>query len=205
MSKPIPISKLRHSGATMGQFRNDHSPAGSSTRRDHGYDALLDIMAEMRDQGVQIAPIVYSLIVQLYDTANAERERSDRLISKHANLQSEYAQLVVEFNRFCKDSAEAWQKKAKQSLFDDMSRSVDSAINSSQASRDAMKRMFAEYTLMTTELAALRREVASLKQGNQTLKTQRIMTKESSRALSPATSVDSGIDDDTEHVHAVQL
>ncbi|KAI1411980.1 hypothetical protein F5Y13DRAFT_164039 [Hypoxylon sp. FL1857] len=191
-------------GVTMDGSRKNHSTMGSPTRKDQGYDALIDIMAEMRGQGVEIAPVVHSLVIQLYDTANSEKERSDRLMSKHAQLQSEHAQLAIEFNRFCRDSDEAWQKKAKQSLYDDMSRSVESATTSSQTSRDAMKRMFSEHMLMTTELAALRQTVAALKKENQALKAQRTATKEKSGALSPTMSVDSGIDD-IEHDHAVQM
>ncbi|OTA92174.1 hypothetical protein M434DRAFT_12574 [Hypoxylon sp. CO27-5] len=177
MAKPIPISQPRP----------------------------IDIMAEMREQGVEIAPVVQSLVMQLYETANAERERNDQLISKHAHLQCEHAQLTIEHNRFCKDSDKRWQEKANKSLYDDMTRLVNSANNSSQTSRDAMKRMFEEHTLMTTELAALKRKVSILEKENEALGAQRIPNKKSSGALSPTMSIDSGIDDDLEHDHAAQM
>lgn len=183
----------------------NHSTAGSPTRRDQGYDALIDIIAEMQEQGVEIAPVVHKLVVQLYETASAEQEQNDRLTSRHAQLQSEHAQLVITFNRFCKDSDETWQERAKQSLYDDMRRSVNAANNSSQTSRDAMKRMFEEHMSMTNELAALRREVADLKKENHGLKAPKMATKKDSGALSPTVSIDSGIDDDVELDHAMQM
>ncbi|KAI1137723.1 hypothetical protein F5Y05DRAFT_59325 [Hypoxylon sp. FL0543] len=163
-------------GQAMGRTPETRS---SSTPRPHGhgYDALIDIMAEMRMQGVEIAPVVHSLLLQLYDTANAAQEHSERLASKHAHLQAEHGQLVDEFNKYCKDVGEGWKRKARRLLHDDLCRFVDSANASSQASRNSMKSMFTEHMAMTLEVAALRTEVAALKKENMELRAQNAMAK----------------------------
>ncbi|KAI2782781.1 hypothetical protein F4815DRAFT_504280 [Daldinia loculata] len=86
--------------------------------------------------------------------AYSAEEHSDRLTGKHQRLQAEHAQLVVEFNRYCEDFKEAWKTKANKTL----------------ESRDTIKSMFDESLVMSTEVVALRREVAELRKENGMLK-----------------------------------
>ncbi|KAF3059657.1 hypothetical protein GL218_04816 [Daldinia childiae] len=124
-------------------------------------------MAEMRYQGVDIPPVVRTLVRQLYMRAYSAEERSDRLASKHQRLQAEHAQLVVEFNRYCK---EAWKTKANKTPYDDMQKSVDALIGANKESRDTIKSMFDENLDMSIKVITLRREVMELRKENGTLK-----------------------------------
>ncbi|KAI0844061.1 hypothetical protein F5Y00DRAFT_256319 [Daldinia vernicosa] len=142
---------------------------GLGTRAENGYDSILDIMAEMRYQGVDIPPIVRALVRQLYMRAYSAEEHSDRLTGKYQRLQAEHAQLVAEFNRYCKDSKEAWKIKANKILYDDMQKSVDALVDANRESRETIKSMFDENLTMSTEVIALRKEVAELRKENGTL------------------------------------
>ncbi|KAI0382480.1 hypothetical protein F5Y04DRAFT_279768 [Hypomontagnella monticulosa] len=149
-----------------------------SRRRDDGYDAMIDIMADMRHHGVVISPVVQNLVLQLYEAAKTAEERSEHLVSKHAHLQAEHTQLEIEFNRYCNDADEAWQTKPKQLLYEDMRRSVDSANGSNQMTRDAMKNIFSEYLTLITEFSALRMEVAALRKENEALRAEKTTKEE---------------------------
>ncbi|OTB00629.1 hypothetical protein M426DRAFT_15314 [Hypoxylon sp. CI-4A] len=132
----------------------------SISRRDDGYDALVDIMAEMRTQGVTIEPVVRNLILQLYDTTKAAEERGDRISNKHVHLQAKHACLVVEFNKYC-NNGEAWQSRTERALFNDMVKSADAANATTQRAHEVNQNMLVEYLEMTNEVVALRREVAA--------------------------------------------
>ncbi|KAI0122498.1 hypothetical protein F4814DRAFT_408953 [Daldinia grandis] len=144
--------------------------SGLGTRAEKGYDAILEIMAEMRYQGVDVPPVVGALVRQLYMRAYSAEEHSDRLTGKHQRLQAEHAQLVVEFNRYCKDFKEAWKIKANKTLHDDMQKPVDALIDANRESRDTIKSLFDESMAMSAEVVALRREVAGLRKENSVLK-----------------------------------
>ncbi|KAI1372194.1 hypothetical protein F4677DRAFT_433270 [Hypoxylon crocopeplum] len=164
------INRPSEAESAMDRSERTRSYSFQSSHKDDGYDALVDIMAEMRTQGVEIPLVVRSLATQLYETGKAAEERADHLASKYMRLQAEHAQLAAEFNDYCKDVREGWRAKVTQSLYKDMRRTVDSAAESSQQSRDAMKRMFYEHMAMTTEAAALQMEVATLRKENKALK-----------------------------------
>lgn len=153
------------------------TPSRPVNRKDYGYDAMIDMMAEMRHQGVNISPVVQGLVMQLYEAAKAAEDRSERLISKHAQLQAEHTQLEIEFNRYCNDAKEGWQTKPKQLLYEDLRRTIDSVNSSNQMTRDAMKNVFAEYISMITEFSTLRKEVAALRKENGALKAEKTTAK----------------------------
>ncbi|KAI0179747.1 hypothetical protein GGR52DRAFT_211119 [Hypoxylon sp. FL1284] len=78
----------------------------SPPRRDDGYEALVDTMADLQQQGVEISPVAHSLITQLYGAARAAEERADKLTGRYAQLQAEHSQLVAEFNGYCLDGSD---------------------------------------------------------------------------------------------------
>ncbi|KAI1385573.1 uncharacterized protein F4822DRAFT_347861 [Hypoxylon trugodes] len=150
--------------------RINNSTVRSSPRIDDGYDHLMDILAEMRSQGVAVPPVLRNLTVQLLKEAKEAQDETKHLISKYTHLQAEHTQLALEFNHYCEDDNKGWQDKSKESLCDDMRRSVDAANASSHKSREETKRMFTEHLVMTNELATLRAEVAQLRKENEELK-----------------------------------
>ncbi|KAK6953683.1 hypothetical protein Daesc_005988 [Daldinia eschscholtzii] len=149
--------------SSMDKGLNLHLSPGLSTPAKSGYDVILDILAEMREQGADVPPVVLTLVSQLYTRAYAAEENSDRLASKYIRLQAEHTRLVVESNQYCKDGNEAWKTKAKKTLYDDMQRSVDALIEAKRELQDAMKGMFDERLAMSTEVVALRKEVTELR------------------------------------------
>ncbi|KAI1804455.1 hypothetical protein F4811DRAFT_519960 [Daldinia bambusicola] len=143
-------------------------PPGLSTPAENGYNVILDILAEMREKGVDVPPVVRALVAQLYARAYAAEQSGDRLASKYIRLQAEHGQLVVEFNRCCRDSQGngAWKTKAQKTLHDDMQRSVDALVEARRELRDAAKSVFDERLATSNEVVALRREVEELRKEN---------------------------------------
>ncbi|KAI1396784.1 hypothetical protein F4819DRAFT_115817 [Hypoxylon fuscum] len=147
----------------MNPVTTPYSSPSPATHKDDGYEAVVDIMTDMRHQGIGIPPVVHSLVTQLYETTKVAEERSDHLASKYMQLQAEHTQLETEFNKYCNDGAEGWQEKAKKSLYEDMCKSVDSANAASQLARNAMKTMFDEYLVMNNRMAAFQSEMDLLR------------------------------------------
>ncbi|KAI1464835.1 uncharacterized protein F4812DRAFT_440592 [Daldinia caldariorum] len=143
--------------------------SGLNTPAENGYNIILDILAEMREQGVDVPPVVLGLVTQLYARAYAAEQSGDRLSSKYVLLQAEHSQLVVEFNRCCRDNNKAWKTKAETTLYDDMQRSVDALVEARRELRGAMKSLFDERLATTTEVVALRKEVEKLRKENAAL------------------------------------
>ncbi|KAL7619682.1 hypothetical protein AAE478_010223 [Parahypoxylon ruwenzoriense] len=151
---------------------HNYQSSGTPRREECGYDALVDIMAEMRLHGAGISPVVHSLIIQLYETNKATENRYDQLARKYTRLQAEHLQLSTEFNSYCKDAKDGWQANARQSLYDEMCRSVDSINTANMLWRDNMAGMFAEHMRMSNDTAALRGEVAELRKEVEALKAE---------------------------------
>ncbi|KAI1082442.1 hypothetical protein F5B20DRAFT_578103 [Whalleya microplaca] len=127
------------------------------------YDALVEAMAEMRQQGVEIPPAVQNLITQLYNQKKTAEGQVDNLASRHLRLQAEHKQLVVEFNKFCNDADESWQTRAKNSLDREMRKTVESASVLNRVWRNTMDTMFTEYMNLNNEASRLRKENMALK------------------------------------------
>ncbi|KAI0009646.1 hypothetical protein F4779DRAFT_362316 [Xylariaceae sp. FL0662B] len=162
-----------------------YRPTRTSANRDNGYAALIDAMAELRQQGIEVPPAVEDLIVQLYAQKKAAEDRLDHVASRHVRLQGEHTQLVTAFNSFCRDSDNnnknnnsSWQARARESLFEDIYRSFDSANALAQLWRDTLSRMFTEYMGLNNEAARLRREAAELRRENEALREELEKAKE---------------------------
>ncbi|KAI8962111.1 hypothetical protein F5Y11DRAFT_366105 [Daldinia sp. FL1419] len=145
-------------------------PLSFGARAQNEFNAIIDILASMRDQGTEIPPILHTLVQELYTRAYTAEQHSDRLANKFQRLQAEHTQFVVEYNRHCKDGDQTWKPRAEKNLLGALQRFVDSIIESNRESRDAMKDMFDERLAMGAEATALRKEVAELRRENEALK-----------------------------------